>query len=262
MKTRIITAIIALAVFIPLILIGKLPLTIFALILALIGMSELIAMKKLYMVSFAAAVSFIGTIIVAMPDKWVAWMPDQLGRTTLIYIVAMLLLAHTVFHKQRFNFEDAAVLVLGMLYIGFGFNALVIARSVSFETLLYGMLVVWLTDSFAYFCGRMFGKHKLAPKVSPNKTWEGSLGGTIVATLVLAIYLHFFPVGYANQGLMIAMTFVLSVLGQIGDLIESAFKRYYGVKDSGKLLPGHGGILDRFDSMLVVLPAMYILGML
>lgn len=262
MKTRVITAIIALIVFIPFILYGGLPLTLFALVLSLIAMSEILVMKKMFLTSFAAILSFLGVLVVAMPSSWVAWMPDQLGWMSLLYVIVILLLAHTVFHRQRFTFEDAGVLVLGMIYIGFGFNAFVIARSVNFQTLLYGMLIVWLTDSFAYICGRKIGKHKLAPKVSPNKTWEGSIAGTVIATVVLSIYLMFLPVGYHNVFLMIIMTLVLSIIGQIGDLIESALKRYYGVKDSGKILPGHGGILDRFDSMLVVLPAMYILGML
>ena len=143
-----------------------------------------------------------------------------------------------------------------------GFNAFLTARADGFFTLLYGMLIVWLTDSGAYIFGRQFGKHKLAPKVSPNKTWEGSVLGTVAATLILAIYLHFFPVGHVNLGLMVVVTIVLSILGQIGDLIESALKRSYGVKDSGKILPGHGGILDRFDSMLLVMPTLHLLGII
>ena len=106
------------------------------------------------------------------------------------------------------------------------------------------------------------GKHKLAPRVSPNKTWEGSICGTLLATVVLAVYLYFFPVGYHNWGLMVFLTLLLSILGQFGDLVESALKRFYGVKDSGKILPGHGGILDRFDSMLLVMPALYLLGII
>ena len=124
------------------------------------------------------------------------------------------------------------------------------------------MLIVWLTDSGAYLFGRKLGKHKLAPRVSPNKTWEGSICGTLLATVVLAVYLYFFPVGYHNWGLMVFLTLLLSILGQFGDLVESALKRFYGVKDSGKILPGHGGILDRFDSMLLVMPALYLLGII
>ena len=108
--------------------------------------------------------------------------------------------------------------------------------------------------------GRKIGKHKLAPHISPNKTWEGSIGGTVVAVIVAAIYLYFFPQKY-SYGVMVALTLLFSIGGQLGDLIESALKRHYGVKDSGKILPGHGGIFDRFDSIMFVLPLMHFVGM-
>lgn len=260
LKTRVITAIVALAIFIPLILIGHLPLTIAAIALAIVAMSEILIMKKMFLTSFAAIMSYLGVAIVTVPQSWLTWLPDHFNRLTTFYLIVILILLHTVVHKGRFSFDDAGVLILGMLYIGMGFNAFIQARAVSFATLLYGMLIVWLTDSGAYIFGRQFGKHKLAPRVSPNKTIEGSVLGTIFATVVLAIYLLFFHVGYDNYYMMVLATLLLSIFGQFGDLIESALKRYYGVKDSGKILPGHGGILDRFDSMLMVMPALYLLG--
>ena len=260
MKTRVITAVVALAIFIPLILIGGLPLTILAMALGVVAICEILIMKKIFLSSFPAIVSCIGVILMIVPDSWLSWLPAQFSRFSLVYIVFVLLLLHTVIHKTRFNFDDAGVLTLGIVYIGMGFNCFVQARAVDFHTLLYGMLIVWLTDSFAYICGRQFGKHKLAPKVSPNKTWEGSILGTVVATVILAVYLYFLPVGHYDYWVMVVLTMCLSILGQFGDLIESALKRFYGVKDSGKILPGHGGILDRFDSMLIVMPALYLLG--
>lgn len=260
LKTRVITVIVALAIFIPLILIGHLPLTIAAIALAIVAMSEILIMKKMFLTSFAAIMSYLGVAIITVPQSWLAWLPDHFNRLTTFYLVVILILLHTVVHKGRFSFDDAGVLILGMLYIGMGFNAFIQARAVGFTTLLYGMLIVWLTDSGAYIFGRQFGKHKLAPKVSPNKTIEGSVLGTIFATVILAIYLLFFHVGYDNYFMMVLATLLLSIFGQFGDLIESALKRYYGVKDSGRILPGHGGILDRFDSMLTVMPALYLLG--
>lgn len=260
LKTRVITAIVALAIFIPLILIGHLPLTIAAIALAIVAMSEILIMKKMFLTSFAAIMSYLGVAIITVPQSWLAWLPDHFNRLTTFYLVVILILLHTVVHKGRFSFDDAGVLILGMLYIGMGFNAFIQARAVGFTALLYGMLIVWLTDSGAYIFGRQFGKHKLAPKVSPNKTIEGSVLGTIFATMILAIYLLFFHVGYDNYFMMVLATLLLSIFGQFGDLIESALKRYYGVKDSGRILPGHGGILDRFDSMLMVMPALYLLG--
>lgn len=262
MRTRVITAVVALAIFIPLILIGSWPLTIAALALGVVAMGEITTMKKMFVTSFPALVSFLGVCLVITPSNWLNWLPRGINRWEAFYILVILLLLYTVFAKQRFSFDDAGVLTLGMLYIGFGFNAFIAARGIGFTTLLYGMLVVWITDSGAYLIGRQIGKHKLAPKVSPNKTWEGSVGGTLSAVIILAIYLHFFPVGYHNYGLMVLATLFLSIMGQFGDLIESALKRYYGVKDSGKILPGHGGILDRFDSMLLVMPLMQLLAII
>lgn len=197
-----------------------------------------------------------------VPESWLGFLPQRWSRLTVFYIVVILILLHTVIHKSRFSFDDAGVLVLGMMYIGIGFNAFILARNDGFTTLLYAMLIVWLTDSGAYIFGRQFGKHKLAPRVSPNKTWEGSILGTLFATIILAVYLAFFHVGYSSWLLMVIATICLSIFGQFGDLIESALKRYYGVKDSGKILPGHGGILDRFDSMLMVMPALYLIGII
>ena len=262
LRTRVITAVVGLSIFIPLILIGHLPLALAAIVLGIIAMSEILIMKKMFLTSFAAIMSYIGVAIITMPQNWLSWLPSHFNRLTTFYVIVILILLHTVIHKGRFSFDDAGVLVLGMLYIGMGFNAFVQARAVNFATLLYGMLIVWLTDSGAYIFGRQFGKHKLAPKVSPHKTIEGSVLGTVFATIVLAIYLVFFHVGYDNYALMLVATFILSIFGQFGDLIESALKRYYGVKDSGKILPGHGGILDRFDSMLMVMPALYLLGII
>lgn len=261
MRTRIITAVVALAIFIPLIVYGHWPLTIAAVALGIIAMSEILVMKKMFVISFEAIVSYLGVALLILPDSWLDFLPSVATRWFGFYVLVVLLLLHTVLRKQRFTFDDVGVLTLAMLYIGMGFHFFVVARSINFITLLYGMLIVWLTDSGAYLIGRKIGKNKLAPKISPNKTWEGSIGGTVTATIILTIYLYFLPVGGAWLP-MILLTIVLSIMGQFGDLIESSLKRYYGVKDSGKILPGHGGILDRFDSMLIVMPMLHLLGII
>jgi phosphatidate cytidylyltransferase len=167
-----------------------------------------------------------------------------------------------VFSRNNFNFDDAGSLILAALYVGTGFYYFVQARETGMATLMFGLLIVWITDSGAYLIGRQMGRHKLAPKISPNKTWEGSIGGTLAAVvIVVALYTGFGWLDYAWY-LLAGFAIILSIAGQLGDLIESALKRHYGVKDSGTLLPGHGGILDRFDSMLIVLPLMAILGMI
>lgn len=261
MKQRIITAVIGLAIFIPLIVYGHWPLTIAALALGIVAIAEILIMKKMFLISFEAIVAYLGVILLILPDQWLDFLPSATTRWSAFYLLVLLLLLHTVLRKQRFTFDDAGVLTLGMLYVGMGFHFFIAARAVNFETLLYGMLIVWITDSGAYLIGRKIGRNKLAPKISPNKTWEGSVGGTIAATIIMAIYLHFIPVG-GHYVTMIILTLLLSIIGQFGDLIESSLKRFYGVKDSGKILPGHGGILDRFDSMLLVMPMLHFFGII
>lgn len=115
--------------------------------------------------------------------------------------------------------------------------------------------LVWLTDTGAFFVGITFGKHKLAPKVSPNKSVEGAIGGLVMA-LVCGLAFWFITKTYSLPGILV-LSLLTSIASQIGDLFESALKRTAGVKDSGKLIPGHGGILDRFDSFLFALPLVY-----
>jgi phosphatidate cytidylyltransferase len=116
--------------------------------------------------------------------------------------------------------------------------------------------MIWATDSGAYFIGKATGKTKLWPEISPNKTVEGSIGGVVSALLVAVLFAIFSEINATIFTLM-AITVVLSIFGQIGDLVQSAFKRHFNVKDSGNILPGHGGILDRFDSLLFVLPLLH-----
>jgi phosphatidate cytidylyltransferase len=128
---------------------------------------------------------------------------------------------------------------------------------------MFPIAVTWATDTGAYAFGRMLGKHKLIPSVSPAKTVEGAVGGLIVAILGAWIYAHFLLRPFAQLGLspmgLVIFAVACGVVGQLGDLAESLLKRDAGVKDSSKLLPGHGGILDRFDSLLFVLPVAFLL---
>lgn len=130
-------------------------------------------------------------------------------------------------------------------------------REAGLSYIFYALFLIWATDSGAYFIGRAFGKRKLWEHISPNKTVEGAIGGIVCALVVVSIYEWLSPFSPSFLMLLIA-TVILSVFGQLGDLVESAFKRHYGVKDSGAILPGHGGILDRFDSLLFILPILHL----
>ncbi|MBF0700364.1 phosphatidate cytidylyltransferase [Ligilactobacillus murinus] len=262
MKQRVITAVIALIIFLPLLYLGGIPFDILVTLMGIVAMSEFLIMKKKLLVSFEAIVSFLLMLSILLPVFWAGfWTQDTLGGS--FYLLALVMLVYTVISKNRFSFDDAGVLLLGGLYAGLGFRFMMLARAESLWMMLYALLIVWVTDSGAYLIGRKIGKNKLAPHISPNKTWEGSIGGSLSAVVIVGAYLYFvqaaFPYSFST---MLLWTLVFSVGGQLGDLIESAFKRHYGVKDSGKILPGHGGILDRFDSLLFVLPLMHFAGLI
>lgn len=266
MKQRIITAVVALAIFIPIIIAGGVWIDVAASVLAIIGLSEIYIMRKRIIISPDFFIGAVGVLMLSLPEGALKWLPAAFSKFDIAYLFAILLLLLTVFTKNSFNFEDAGVTVLSMFYIGNGFHYLAAIRNSSgLSLLLFGMILVWVTDSGAYFIGRAIGKHKLC-SLSPKKTWEGSIGGTVCAVIFMFIYMYGFhqinyiPTMQNNAWLLVLLTIVLSVAGQIGDLVESAYKRFYGVKDSGKILPGHGGILDRFDSMLFVLPLIHALG--
>jgi phosphatidate cytidylyltransferase len=120
--------------------------------------------------------------------------------------------------------------------------------------LLFVLVITWVGDTAAYFIGRAIGKHKLAPVLSPNKSWEGSIASTLGALLVAVVFARWLSVPLPH---LLAMAVVGNVAGQAGDLLESAYKRSAGVKDSGSLLPGHGGVLDRIDALILAIPVVW-----
>lgn len=120
--------------------------------------------------------------------------------------------------------------------------------------LLFALVIIWVSDSVAYFAGRAFGRHPLAPHISPKKTWEGSIAGFAGSLLVAVVFSRWFT---APLPQLIGMAAAGNIAGQIGDLLESAYKRSVGVKDSGGLLPGHGGVLDRIDALILAIPVVW-----
>ena len=181
---------------------------------------------------------------------------------------AVLALLTSVILRGDVSVPDVCISVAGIVYIGQPFTHLVLLRALAvgsyvtpIETFDLGTAMVWVmfigtwsSDSFAYFAGCACGSHKLAPAISPNKTIEGFLGGlagTIAAVAGLGYLLHMPLTQMAGLGAAIA------ILGTFGDLVESLMKRYAGIKDSGAIIPGHGGIWDRFDSVLFTAPLVY-----
>ena len=146
----------------------------------------------------------------------------------------------------------------GLMYIGGAWLCAYALRAVNPHWLLFAFLLCWAGDTAALYVGKKFGRHKLAPKISPGKTWEGAVGSVVGGVLAGALYAHYLipSVPLTNVLLFAAIG---NIAGQIGDLVESAYKRWGGVKDSGSSLPGHGGWLDRIDSSLLSIPAVYAL---
>ena len=141
------------------------------------------------------------------------------------------------------------------LFIGISFTLIIAIRNYNLEYIIYIFLIATITDTYALLTGRKIGKHKLAESISPNKTIEGAIGGSIMGTIVASIYFLEFIDPTASIFAVASMTLILTIIGQIGDLVFSAIKRYYNTKDFSNLIPGHGGILDRLDSIIFIVLA-------
>lgn len=229
----------------------------FSLILAILAYNEFTAIIKVRF-RIKWLVGLIGVIFLFLP--LFNFGIEQLQIKVLIALVLFFITA-TVFNEE-FSIDKAGALLIGVLYIGFGFVSLAEARIDKgvFWTLSI-LLTIWTTDSGAYFIGRKYGKRKLAPKISPNKTLEGAIGG-IVTAIIIGTVLQFTLNPFSSYFEALIITIVVSIAGQVGDLVESALKRNFGVKDSGKILPGHGGVLDRLDSWIFVFIGLYIIGLI
>lgn len=165
-------------------------------------------------------------------------------------IVSLLILLIT---KKEVTIEGISVTVLSLIYIPFLFFHIVYLDKSKYIWLIF--IIAFGTDTFAYLSGNLFGKRKLCPKLSPNKTIEGSLGGIIGSIILTVLYSMYF--GLEPIWKLIILSIVCSVIAQLGDLAASKIKRISGIKDYGFIMPGHGGVLDRFDSILFTAPVVY-----
>lgn len=179
------------------------------------------------------------------------------------YIVYLLVLFITsLYQKDTDTIRSLAYSFLGQMYIAVPFSLLnyiafsYLGGTYHYIYMLALFILIWVNDSFAYLTGSQFGKHRLFERISPKKSWEGSIGGALFTILAVLILAHF----YTELSLLgwIGFAIVVIVFGTWGDLIESLLKRTIGIKDSGNILPGHGGILDRFDSMIFTIPALFV----
>ena len=262
LQRRVIFGGVALAIFIPVLMIGGALLQIGMGLLAMLGVHELLQMKGLRSTTLEGVLAMLAGFVLTIPlENYLKFLSID-GNVVAYSLVVFLLLGSTVLGKN-YSFEDAAYPIAASFYVGIGFNALLDARMAGFDKVLLALFIVWATDSGAYLVGRRYGVRRLAPRVSPNKTVEGSLGGIASAVLVTFIFMLFDRNVAAPHHMFVMLLFTVffSIAGQFGDLVESAIKRHFGVKDSGKFIPGHGGVLDRFDSMLFVFPLMHFFGL-
>lgn len=262
MKTRVISGIFIVLFALVVIYIGGASMYIVGAILSVIGLKEFYMaisgkLSKDNYVSMVFAVFF--------------FISAYFRNIELSMVLAMLyMLCNFIYllkNHENIRLQDFFGNIFAMLYIVPSFIIMAIIRDRDYG--VYLIILVFLssatTDTFAYFIGKAIGKHKLAPKLSPNKTIEGSVGGSITSTVVFLacalIFNNYFDLFEVNTGsivLLIIIGLIASIVSQLGDLSASAIKRITGIKDYGHLIPGHGGVLDRMDSALFTAPALYI----
>ncbi len=178
------------------------------------------------------------------------------GAPSLILIAAALMSLSLGMADLSKALPSVAVTLLGIVYIFGAWHCAILLREANAHWLMTALIVSWAGDTAAMYVGKAWGRKKLAPRISPGKTQEGAIASVIAGTLVAAVY-GAFLLPHESVGVIAATGAVANVAGQLGDLCESAFKRGAGVKDSGTMLPGHGGWLDRIDSSLFSVPAVY-----
>ncbi|MFC6266974.1 phosphatidate cytidylyltransferase [Frigoriflavimonas asaccharolytica] len=183
-------------------------------------------------------------------------------RLTEILALSLIVIAVvTLFKFTSELYADSGKLIFTVIYIALPFGFALglpkysrIEHTFSLEV-FFLFVLIWSSDTFAYICGRLFGKHKMAPKISPKKTWEGLAGG-IICTVILGYFIEMY--NPSMRGNWMVVGFLVSIFAPLGDLVESQLKRSFGVKDSGNIIPGHGGVLDRLDSFIICVPAVYL----
>ena len=255
MKERIVSAIVMILIFVPLLLIGHLPFACFMTFLSMLGLYELIHMReskkefpfllKIFaylLVAFFSLLNYKQNVFTSTIDF----------RTVTFIIFAFLLPMIFIKKRELYELNDALFLVGAVLFIGLSFNLFILIRNYDLNYFIYLLLVTVITDTFAMITGKYIGVNPLCPKISPHKTIEGLIGGVLTGTFVAATFYHVVIQPAMPLIPLILFTILLSIIGQMGDLVFSSIKRNYKMKDFSNLIPGHGGILDRLDSFIFV----------
>lgn len=254
MLQRIITgAILAVLVIVLIVFSGTWVFPVVMTLLTVLGTYEMlgcVGVRKIYLIS-------IPSIVAAASSALGAYFLSYATCLAIVMIYLTVMLSLCVFFDEKVKVNDVLSTFTAILYVMLCFAAFITIRKmqdVGFYLFLLVFIAAWVTDTFAYFTGILFGKHKLIPRISPKKTVEGAVGGIVFCILSFWVYglvlANCFDVR-VNMPVLPALGFVMSIISQIGDLIASAIKRCYGIKDYGNIFPGHGGVLDRFDSIMI-----------
>lgn len=251
---RILTGVIGGAVFLGLVILGDAWFFGLISLLAIIGYSELLHMKGYKYFTIPSLAGFL------LVETWIyygtSWLSNTYSDPLLWVVFGFLFL--TVLLKNRFAFHDVSYMLVGTVYIGLSLHYAWLLRNMQsgLALFLFVQFAIWATDIFAYFVGRLVKGPKVWPSISPNKTISGTIGGFVAAAIVGAVFSAVLQSGHTVLQWMV-LAVIISLAGQVGDFVESGIKRSLNVKDSGAILPGHGGILDRFDSWLFAAPIAY-----
>lgn len=255
MMTRIISAFVALIIFVPLIIIGKTPFLLCVFILSILALKEFLDVKetKKKLPDFIKFISYILITLIVFGSSLNSEFIYAIDLRIVCALFLIFLIPTVLYHdKTKYSVNDALFLIGSVFFLGMSFSIIELVRNLELNYFIYLILISIFTDTFAYITGLLIGKNKLLESVSPKKTWEGMIGGTIMGTFIASLFFETVIVSNLDVGIVILMTLFLSIIGQFGDLTFSAIKRYFGKKDFSNIMPGHGGVLDRLDSIIFI----------
>ena len=244
---RITSGVIGLILLIAIVFIGGIPLNIGVIGLSLLGLYEFFrAIKKLGF-NPITSIAYLSTIFI-----FIRLFYSSITMDFILTFLVIILFSFTVLQNDK-NLIDISLTILGIIYIPFLLSFLVYLEGTKYIWIIF--TIAFGTDTFAYLIGSKLGKHKLSPLISPKKSVEGAIGGVLGSVIVTLIYSYIFSIGPWWSVLILAV--LGSLVSQLGDLSASKIKRFAEIKDFGKIMPGHGGMLDRFDSIIFASPVVY-----